>query len=794
MHSFSFTAKIEGLLRTSTLTTEELSYDRPFKGELHSNNNAESSSPSIQATGLFLAKKISPDSYQFIMLEGTRHTYVSEGFLHIERVGAFNESGKLESYQDDSTPPIPCEFRRYRNGRIQDEKKGYFKDDFMVEGDSTHYIEVDAQQIRIQMNGLFENDIFKAGGTMKTTSTVPGSLVSTSMMRFTRDYQLRSEQMFGEEEVCFVYANDQPTLTQRKTGQFKKNRLIEGELFLQLSDGTGRHRVETGIFDDSEELHNVSMPKKKCFRHVFQHNVLTETLEGIFSAGIPFHCAQNIFNSTPFIESYGKWKVIGSAPNQYNRTALHDPKGVKYRFDQITHTGMWQEGFCDGAAIAPHISFHIKFKNEQLFSVTKEDKEIPCWSMIRQSDGEYHYQSLMATSKKPNKLEKEEAILSATTQFEYIDAWLISKKKVQPFRSTLTFEDLIKKEAEEKKAHLVKKQAQKKKDDEERIKKEADNSRKKREMQERKQHQNDEIIKQKKQRSSAQQAYLASVHESVEPQVRMPLLATPRELQLHQETESHQSRHQLTFFETGAPVLTQEKQKRILTEVDERSTRQDLFFFDERVQREILSRGHAIIKLAPSLPLAHCLPGLIVEEDDDADLRLLVLALYRMRLMSFLIKEGLCFNLTSMRIFSRKEVVERTLLRYGINLIELENRILIPAVRMASSAWLFHLTGGVLSLESIQAEMQDCFDPSQWCKKTKKWDKALVKEAWIHEVYAMYRTLGLPVVDTVLVPLSRAVPAELNDFLREGAAVYIQTLPQLEVSLRCDIGVSGTPC
>ena len=773
-------------MRTFTLTTDYPSYDRPFKGELKSTDNVDASSPCVQATGIFLAKKMDLDSYLFIMLEGTQRIYGSERELHIERVGTFNDSGKLESYQADSAHPIPCEFRLYHNGRVSDEKKGYFKDDLMVEGESTHYLKQDTQQIRLQFNGQFEYGIFKAGGTMKTTTTLPGIFVSTSLMRFSRDYERQSDEMFGEQELSLVYANKQPTLTQRKTGLFKKNRLIEGELFQQLADGTGLHRVETGLFNDNEELHNALKPKKQCLRRVYVHNVLTETLEGIFSAGIPSYCARTIFTVTPFIESYGKWRVIEAASNHSKQSALHDQKGVNYRFDQITLIGMWQEGFCDGTAIAPHISYHIKFKDEQLFSLTKEDKNLPCWSMTRQVNGEYYYQSLMATSKKPNKLEKEDAILRATTQFEYIDAWLISKKKVQPFQSPFTLEDIIKKEAEEKKAHLIQKQTQKKKDDEEKVKKEADNSRKKRELQERKQHQADEMKMQKKQRALAQQAYLAKLHERIEPQIELHLITTPRELQLHQETEQRQFRHQLTFFETDDPVLAQEKQDRILTEEDERSTRKDLFFFDERVQREILSRGHAIIKLAPRLPLAHCLPELMLEEE-NAYLKLLVLALYRMRLMSFLMKSGLCFNVNSIRIFSRKEVVERTLLRHGIDLVELDDTLLKPAVRMASSAWLFHLAGGVLSLRAIQAEMQDCFDPAQWWKKTKKWDEALVKEAWIHEVYAMYHTLGLPVVDTVLAPLSRPVPAELNDFLREGAVVYIQTLPQPPAPLRCDV-------
>lgn len=631
-----------------------------------------------------------------------------------------------------------------------DEKKGYFKDDFMVEGESTHYLEdLPAQQIQLQLTGQFEYSILKAGGRMKITTTSPGSFVSTSMIRFTRDYVRQSDEMFGEQEISIVYADNKPTLTQRKTGRFKHNRLVEGELFQELVDGTACHTVETGLFNDNETLHNVLMPKKHCSRHIYTRGVLTETLEGIFSAGNPIDCVRTRLDTTPFLQSYGKWKMLESTSNHFKPVGLHDRKGVHYMFDQITHTGMWQEGFSDGLAITPHVLYQIRFKDEQLFSVTKEDKNVSRWSMTRRTDGEYHYQPLIATTKKPNKLEKEEAILGATTQFEYIDAWLIAKKKAQPFKSTLTLEDLIKKEAEDQTAHHAKKQLKKKKVD--------------------------EANKQKKASALPQQAYVASLHEDFEPHGEMQWAARS-EMTMQQGAEPGCVPHQQTFFEKSDLVLAQEKQDRLLTEEDEGRARQGLFFFDERGKREILSRGHAIFKLAPRLPLAHDLPALIIE-NDDADLEPLVLALYRIQLMSFLMKAGLCFDATSIAIVHRKAAVQRTLLRSGIDLIELEETLLNPAVRMAGSAWLFHLAGGVLSLSAIQAEMQDCFELIQW-RKIRKWDKALVNEAWCHEVFAMYRTLGLPLVDAALAPLSRPIPAELQVLLREGAAIYIRTLEQ----------------
>ncbi|MCX7115655.1 MAG: hypothetical protein NTW08_07105 [Gammaproteobacteria bacterium] len=210
-------------------------------------------------------------------------------------------------------------------------------------------------------------------------------------------------------------------------------------------------------------------------------------------------------------------------------------------------------------------------------------------------------------------------------------------------------------------------------------------------------------------------------------------------IEAEQATVYSQLRHQLTFFESS--------------------------------NREKMARGQSIRQLVP------CLPSAIIEADEV--LQPLVLALYRMQLMSFLMKKGICFDAASMKIFLRKAVVERTLSRSGIELRALELNVLTPAVRIAGSAWVFHLGGGTLSSETMTAEMQDCFMPLEW-REIKTVDRAV----WCGEVFAVYREHGLPVVDARLTPICCSIPEDLRILLREGAEVYIQTLegPELAVS------------
>lgn len=56
MHTYYFTAKIEGFMMDCMLTTDDPSYERPFEGELKS-NNVDPAETSVQATGKFIAKK-----------------------------------------------------------------------------------------------------------------------------------------------------------------------------------------------------------------------------------------------------------------------------------------------------------------------------------------------------------------------------------------------------------------------------------------------------------------------------------------------------------------------------------------------------------------------------------------------------------------------------------------------------------------------------------------------------------------------------------------------------------------
>lgn len=166
-----------------------------------------------------------------------------------------------------------------------------------------------------------------------------------------------------------------------------------------------------------------------------------------------------------------------------------------------------------------------------------------------------------------------------------------------------------------------------------------------------------------------------------------------------------------------------------------------LFFSTEQAHRQTIvdeaAKRQSIAKLAP------CLPKAIESSTWDEEDRPLVLGLYRIELLSYLIKKGIYFNEASFTVLRRKAIIGRSLTRSQIDVAALQSNFADAIKRTAGPGWLFYLNDGVFDPALMKASLQAYMSAEDY-RRVCDIDITLINPFFCCEVFSVSRAYGIP--------------------------------------------------
>lgn len=420
----------------------------------------------IQISGIFLNHHFIKGKITYVHSDGVIQVFTIDSFLEPMIVSGslsiWNPLKPLEKviyvlnfkqfghhyFTVDTDKPLQTTIMYYQlPEKIQfAEYKGYTKN-LMPQGKGkrSEWINTPNERKETTEEGDFEEGILKKP-RVKTTYLKNDSLTSTSTITF-KEYRDSTSEAKVTEERDTQLENPFAMIQEQKTGYLLNERFIRGKRIktCQTLEGSKRY-IDSGEFNQKEELETIHKNSKHATREIYMNDRLTDRQIGYFKADQLTEGTHMVCTSEKTQEYFGKWRSMQAETPDYTviDNFFDDPKGILYCSTSESVLGEWTQGFEMGKAV--NSAYHLIFDN---LSVDRKLVSIKCpscsgaWTLTKQLDENFLYESKTKKDKKQKSQDKEAAI----SQWNVIEGTLIALQILKPPHS---FQDLIQEENREK--------------------------------------------------------------------------------------------------------------------------------------------------------------------------------------------------------------------------------------------------------------------------------------------------------------------------------------------------------
>ena len=420
----------------------------------------------IQMSGIFLNHHFIKGEITYVHSDGVIQVFSIDSFLEPKIVSGslsvWNPLKPLEKityvlnfkqfghhyFSIDTDKPIQTTIRYYQlPKKIQfAEYKGYTKNlTPQGKGKRSEWSNTPNECKEKTEEGDFEGGVLKTP-RVKTTYLKRDTFTSTSTITF-KEYRDSTSEAKVTEERETQLENPFAMIKEQKTGYLLNERFIRGKRIKTCHTLEGSKRyIDSGEFNQKEELETIHKNSKHATREIYMNDRLIDRQIGYFKADQLTEGTHMVCTSDRTQEYFGKWRSMQTQTPDYEviDNFLDDPNGILYCSTSESVSGEWTQGFEMGKAV--NSAYHLIFDN---LSVDKKLVSIKCpscsgtWTLTKQPDENYLYESKTKKDKKQKSQDKEAAI----AQWNVIEGTLIALQILKPPHS---FQDLIQEENREK--------------------------------------------------------------------------------------------------------------------------------------------------------------------------------------------------------------------------------------------------------------------------------------------------------------------------------------------------------